>query len=768
VRDTRRFPRLWVWAAVAPLALISPALGLTLARDGRSLAKIYVKAGQPGPGAEHRWRGKGMAGVAGELAAALEKMTGAAVPVVAAGSTKEIDAAAPAIVLGALAEKLGLKMQTKSPARDGFRYKVIGKRVLIVGESPAGVYHGVYDFLESLGCGWYAPGPVGEVIPKRPTVTVPDDLDHSEISDSIHREYWGDSVWALKNKGYRGIGSWRHAWGHLVPRSLFADKPGLFAVTGGRRRARQLCTTNPETVKTAASALLKMMRAQPGRKVFEAGPNDGGGLCECPNCSKLRVPTYLEPSSGMEACSDLVLKFVNDLAAITSREHPDKYLGFYVYSEYSRVPVKVKEIHPNVFPMMAPIRRCRYHGPGNSRCRWNLLFLEEMRGWAKRTDKLGFYLYNFNLADTLVPYSKIGFYKRFQGELHKLPIRMLAHTPETINSFSMHAPHLYLSQRFMWNSHIDIDAEMDRFFTGFYGEAAEPMKRYWLRIDRAYVTTDTHTGSQYGLHHIWTDELLAASRADVEKARRLARTPRVREAVAMAEAGLRCAELFMRIWNAIGRFDFPAAARTQGELKAHIDAMAKKRNPEWVIPRYGWGYYARFVGRSVSGGAKALAGDGRIAVRLPDVWRSRKDPKLLGVREKWYRRDLDDSTWRELATFSKSWDDQGLGWYHKDAWYRARFGVPAWAKGKDLRLWFGGFDYNVDVYLNGVILGEKRGFATPAEYAGIARHLRSGRENVLAVRVSAGGLAELGTGGIMMPVMVYLPGQPGTRNARDD
>ena len=70
----------------------------------------------------------------------------------------------------------------------------------------------------------------------------------------------------------------------------------------------------------------------------------------------------------------------------------------------------------------------------------------------------------------------------------------------------------------------------------------------------------------------------------------------------------------------------------------------------------------------------------------------------------------------------------------------------------------------MDVYLNGASLGEKRGFARPAEYTDIAKHLKPG-ENVLAVRVSAGGLAELGTGGIMMPVMIYRTGGGGAEAA---
>ena len=40
----------------------------------------------------------------------------------------------------------------------------------------------------------------------------------------------------------------------------------------------------------------------------------------------------------------------------------------------------------------------------------------------------------------------------------------------------------------------------------------------------------------------------------------------------------------------------------------------------------------------------------------------------------------------------------------------------------------------------------------------MAKFLNFGGPNVLAVRVSAGSLAEIGTGGIMMPVMLYQSG----------
>jgi hypothetical protein len=76
----------------------------------------------------------------------------------------------------ALAADLGLKMGKTARARDGFRYKAVGRQLLMVGESPRGVYHGAFDFLESLGCGGYTPGAIGEIIPKRPAIAVPNSL----------------------------------------------------------------------------------------------------------------------------------------------------------------------------------------------------------------------------------------------------------------------------------------------------------------------------------------------------------------------------------------------------------------------------------------------------------------------------------------------------------------------------------------------------------------------------------------------------------------
>ncbi len=146
--------------------------------------------------------------------------------------------------------------------------------------------------------------------------------------------------------------------------------------------------------------------------------------------------------------------------------------------------------------------------------------VREIKDWVKLSDgKFGFYLYNYNLADAALPFTKFTAYKQQQKLVHELDLKQLAWTLETMDTWASHAPHVWLSARLSWNINLDIDKELDRFFNGFYGAAAKPMARYWRRIDDAYASSNVHTGSVYGQHHIWTDELLTASRKDIELAK---------------------------------------------------------------------------------------------------------------------------------------------------------------------------------------------------------------------------------------------------------
>lgn len=744
-------------AVMIGVAGISQALELV--KDGKASGNIYVAADAAKETSE----------AAQDLAKVFKLMSGAEMPVVQVKEAKDIDPAKTGIIIGDVPGDAGLKMTKSSPAGDGFVYAADGNRLRVNGESPRGIYLGTFRFLETLGCGWYTPGEMGEVIPKQPSILVPDTLKHEEVSDAMNRRIWyggknanqyGDTTrWLRRNNGdLSRAGTWSHFWNNLVPKEkYFKDHPEYFCLWGGVRKGKQLCTTNPEVVKISVATLKENM-SKSNEQVLPAGPNDGGGLCQCPNCTALDTPGYDEPSSGELCGTDRVFGFANILAEQTSKDFPDKSLGILVYSEYSRPPKKLDKLHPNVFPMVAPIRRCRIHGPGTPGCPSSMMLEEEILAWGKLNGKLGFYPYNYNLADALLPFSKMTYYKKLQEVILKLNLKQLAWITESMDSWSANGPHIYLSTRLSWNSRIDIDKEMDRFYQGLYGAAAGPMKQYWTRVDNAYANSNVHTGSQYGLLQIWTDELLKGCHDDIEAAKKAASNAREKDAVAMAESGLRCADLFIAVAKAINRCDFQEANARKEELKAHVAGMAKHEDPSWAQERYAWGYFQQFTGKTVDGGFKALENGGKMLVELPDVWKFKKDEKLAGVNEQWFKPDLDENGWTDIATYTKNWDDYGLGFYRGEAWYRTKFKCPDFKPDSDIRLWFGGFDYNVDVWLNGTRLGELKGFATPKEFEKIAQNLKPGAENVIAVRVSSGDLAELGTGGIMKPVMIYQAG----------
>lgn len=723
-----------------------------------------------------------------ELARVLEIMSGQAPLVTLMADEDAATAARPAIVLGGPAAELGLEMEKTSPARDGYRFAARDGRLLIVGESSRGVYHGVFAFLEELGCGWYTPQDIGEVIPRRTTVTIASDLDVSRVSDSMYRRFWyggggtrgrsgNADVWAYRNRGRQIAGGGVGSHGGLLPsRELFDDHPELFSYSRalGERVPRQPCTSNPETVRIVAEQQLESMRAMrekdPHHRMFAASPHDGyRGRCECDDCMAVTDPYYIEPSSGNFDDSDLLFNFINDLAEITAREFPENYLHMLIYSDYSRVPQTIDRLYPNVFPVFAPIRRCRLHGPGHPTCELARHWQDEIRGWGRITRNLGFYIYNYNLADSLLPLNKLSFLRGVQREARQLgigeQIEQLAWIFETIDNWPQHSPHLYLSVRMMWNLDVDLDAEFDRFINGFYGAAADPMRRYWMRVDEAYENSDIHVGSSYGQHLIWTDPVLKASRADVNLAAQLAANDRERAAVAMADAGLRCAELFVGIRRAVNDGRFLIAHRLHRQLKEHIDGLAEIG---WAHDRYAWGYYNRFIGRTVEGGAQVMRAGGRVLVQMPDVWKFTTDADGDGAERGVYQPGHDDSAWRDMHTYNGSWIDQGLLWYRGQAWYRTEFNLPQFSIDADLRLWFGGFDEVVDVYLNGHHLGERRGFATPAEFDNIAQYLNADGNNVLAVRVTNDSLGEIGTGGIMMPVMIYEADAEEPRDEDDD
>ncbi|MFH1616680.1 MAG: hypothetical protein ABIG61_16550 [Planctomycetota bacterium] len=136
-------------------------------------------------------------------------------------------------------------------------------------------------------------------------------------------------------------------------------------------------------------------------------------------------------------------------------------------------------------------------------------------------------------------------------------------------------------------------------------------------------------------------------------------------------------------------------------------------------------------------------------------WKFKEDPEDLGWKEKWYRKDIDDSKWGdiEIADWWEAFDYLYTG----VAWYRYDWKVPDEAgKYEKLFLAFGAVDEDCWVYIDGKevysFIHGGNGWQTPFEID-VSKYIKPGQRHTLAVRV----IDTAGPGGIWKSVKLIAP-----------
>ena len=282
-----------------------------------------------------------------DLQAYLEKITGARLAI-------ENDAADLSGKNGILVgpTKQTAAMGIEQPAGYPNKERVILKRdknyVALLGNDDMR-YEGTADavtmFLENLGCGWYGPQELWQVVPEYPTLAVGElDIEHTPQFRSRQNNVYNSND-VLARRWYLG-GDQTHI-GHgitaLIPRKDYAAAhPEWFALVDGKRDPMsvewwQYDYTNPELAAETAKKVLEKWDADPQMTNYSLAANDGWeeGWCECETCAAVGNAT------------DQILTFANRVAEIVSEKYPDKTISILSYHNSFFPPEKVKA-HPNV------------------------------------------------------------------------------------------------------------------------------------------------------------------------------------------------------------------------------------------------------------------------------------------------------------------------------------------------------------------------------------------------------------------------------------
>ena len=394
-------------AAAAPLLVLlasTAAWAVDIVVDGRPASTIVIADDAP-PAVRY---------AAHELQHHVAAASGAALPLIT-------ESAAPAaghlIVLGACRAAEAAGVTTEGLAPNGFRARVRGERLFIVGRDNlafqgvdargvsigrikhTGTLFGVYTFLkERMGVTWLWPGPLGEIVPQRSTIRVnrwdrmwKPPLRHARLrthygpvrtadgwarAKNLERFRLEQTAWMMRHRMGCDVSlEYNHAWGDYWPRYK-EEHPQFFSLMPNGERGLDPHYTNyfPMCISEPSFHDHIIARWQERRTAevpwVNACENDTSGKCICERCRSWDVPApgdvvsmeklyehFRNEGAGWQkwlgSLTDRYCRFYLTLLEKARQIDPDASVIARAYENYAKPPVRAK-LNRNIVVSLVP------------------------------------------------------------------------------------------------------------------------------------------------------------------------------------------------------------------------------------------------------------------------------------------------------------------------------------------------------------------------------------------------------------------------------
>lgn len=704
-----------------------------------------------------------------DLSHYLNKISGTEVPVVA--GAQDSTATGVPILIGELATEVFGPPHKTTTYKQGFRVVISPRGVGLIGESDLAVSYAIYELLDRLGCRWFMPSEMGECIPKMATIAFPE-TDFSSAPGTMYRGIWqADADFKRRNR----LGGFRLNTAHALDSYLrgkpLEEHPDWVAVINGKPAPPAVKWTRPEVAEAMADAIIAQID-KTGQKSVSLSPEDGLFVFDESEDPKFDAGDF-DPVMNMVSITDRLMILCNRVAERVTAKYPETLFGVNAYVQYTRPPVREK-VHPSIVPVIAPIIYSRVHPVTFDQVPNNKLLREAVDGWGDAAHMIGWYGYVWNLADMAAPHPMIT--KQSIDLPYLLQRNLKFYQPETTSNFETTLHGLYLGMRLAWDPSLDPEAVVDDINTRFYGQAAEPMAAYWRFVDELWIQTPDYAGGAFGFMRRFPPETVKKMRELLNAGIRAAHTPEEQFRVQMANDSLILFERYMklRVDLAEGRF-----ARLDADADRYVGrmhAMAERYRQQYA-------FAARWYGANGVWGSNndvdnfnafyhpAYDDAARIArfyeILTPEPlreWRYAPDKDNRGETLNWNEPAFDDSAWKVTDVAVDTWSALGYHNYFGPMWYRAAVQIPTNAIGHRTFVWFSATDGHTKLFVNGKHIpyvddkgtshDRHSGAFRPVSFD-ITKAVAAG-ENHLVVQCERTDLNEIGTGGLMGPVVIYV------------
>ncbi|MCY2963691.1 MAG: DUF4838 domain-containing protein [Planctomycetota bacterium] len=522
----------------APAQERDPGKPLTLSADGQTSYRIVTVAE---PTVEEQTASQW-------LAETLKQTTGARFPI-RASDANDI-----------LAHELRVQSDPLLKPEE-WRIQTVGESLLLSGGSPRGVIYAVCEFLES-NVGVERLDPFTEVVPKRPTLTIPTLNRRGKPAFPFRFVFTGwpyqnsapqgmngvnGSRWRVWNKEHtyagpvvgdypRAVPDGVHTFGYFLSAKEFAaEHPEYFSMDAAGKRMTddmgnkqlwiQLCVTNPDVRRIALERAKQMLRddevqanksgRDPARMVVLSQNDNTSNLCLCPNCKAI------SDREGSE--SGALLDFVNHVARGLADEFPDVIVQTEAYN-FTLAPPKSIRPEPNVM-----IRYCDNYGlsdmtrplsdPRNAE---RLALLE---GWGTSAKQLGIWDYwrtfDPHPPGLFAPSSNVRAMHRDIRLFRDRNVKYvtiecedfmgagLNDSPQSNDLQSFLPLRAWLGMKLLDDPSRELEPLLQRFCQGYYGAAAKPMRELLEVIETRQSQITANSSNMR--RHVWLESLCDAT-----------------------------------------------------------------------------------------------------------------------------------------------------------------------------------------------------------------------------------------------------------------
>jgi hypothetical protein len=443
-----------------------------------------------------------------DLVRCLQQMSGATFPV----STVDAPADGPALLIGS-PDRLGLVGETLRG--EEFLIRSHGGRIYLAASTELGLSHAIYALLDRLGCRWYFPGDLWEIVPRSPRLALaiderqgPDFPDvrlcvfvYATKSPALRR---ATADWNRRNRMTNHLdASTSHVWCGLDPKRDFAEHPEWFALTSGpdgkqSRQPLKPCYSHPETIARGIAYARQFFLTNPQAAMVSVTPPDDMGYCECDRClaragvtetARRLDTTFGRNSQGewVSVTSETVYHFTNEVARAVAREFPGKWVGVGAYSAYSHPPSFAFE--PNVYASVTSGFRRTPMTPDR-----------QIAAFGKKTEKLAIYEY-YDVINW--DYDLPGRPRAAQFDYLAGSTRFYHHQGvtglkgEASNNWGVCGIGYYALSRLMWDTSTDVRALEREFYQSAFGPAAGAIERFYRRWSLRPDVTDASLALAY-------------------------------------------------------------------------------------------------------------------------------------------------------------------------------------------------------------------------------------------------------------------------------